>query len=500
MTTLDLIIIVAIIVAIWRFYSSRALLKQLKLYAGLYIILFGLFVIGLFYLADLVAMHVFPLFMPRMKAMKMMETLHLDYRWFVSVAGVISIVAGLLYMMNILFPGIKVMLESLRESSKKLSSEVEERRRAEESIKQNEVKLRSQSEELEAKNEEVIEYANLLLKKNRKLKKAEVELLKHRDNLQEMVDEQTVKLLEAVREAQQANQAKSEFLANMSHELRTPMNAILALSTLGEKKTEGFSVEKLQEFVGELSGEDEGLEVVLSRIADKAGAVESDLAGQAAAELKLLLNKKNFFSREAGEFFSKIQSSGKGLLDLLNDLLDLSKLEARKMDYDCEEFSLMEITQTVTGELEPLASERFLKIKIEDAGLDTKAYFDRNKISQVMRNLIANAIKFADESTIIDVSFADTRLQKGRRKNDSEVETALSLTVRDHGPGIPVEELKSIFEPFVQSSKTKSKAGGTGLGLSITKKIVEGHGGKIWAENHPEGGAVFKVVLPKKGA
>ena len=327
-------------------------------------------------------------------------------------------------------------------------------------------------------------------------KKVENEILQHRNNLQMLVEQQTIELMEAVKKARSANQAKSEFLANMSHELRTPMNGILALSSLGEKKSDGLSLVKVGEFIDNLKKDDKSLEDIFMKIAGKTG--NKGLAKEAAYELGLALGKKKFISGEANKFFSIIQSSGKGLLDLLNNLLDFSKLESDKMDYKFEELDLMEVAGTVVNELEALAGESRLTIEIDESYPDTVAYFDKGKIKQVIRNLISNAIKFADENTVIDLSFADGSLPIGHRKGDTEVLPGLSMTVRDRGVGIPEEELKNIFNPFIQSSKTK--AGGTGLGLSISKKIIEDHNGKIWAENHHNGGAVFNIMLPKSKA
>ena len=331
-------------------------------------------------------------------------------------------------------------------------------------------------------------------------KKVENEILQHRNNLQQLVEQQTVTLVDAVKEAREANRAKSEFLANMSHELRTPMNVVLGFSDIGQNKSDGISVAKLKEYFDIFPSHKEGLESVLLDMARSAGVNENGLAKEAARELETIIEKRKFFSGQAHQFFSMIQTSGKELMHLLNDLLDLSKLEADKMEYDMREHDLAEVAQTVADEFELLAKERLTGIRIEKTGVGTTAWFDRNKIKQVIRNLYSNAIKFTGRSTLIETSFTDAKLSTGHWKNgdDCDIVPALAIIVRDHGIGIPEEELEVIFDTFIQSSKTKTKAGGTGLGLSISRRIVYDHHGEIWAENHPYGGAVFKVVLPRQ--
>lgn len=328
-------------------------------------------------------------------------------------------------------------------------------------------------------------------------KLAENELLQHRNNLQELVEQQTVTLVDALKEAQGASRAKSEFLANMSHELRTPMNVVLGFSDLGQNKSGMISVAKLKEFFDVFPSDNGKFERILLNMAMNEGVNENGLAKEAAKELEIIIKKNKFISEQAHQFFSMIQTSGKELLHLLNDLLDLSKLEADKVEYEMQEHDLAEVAQTVGNELALLAKERLIRIEIEKTSLNTVAWFDKNKIKQVMRNLYSNAIKFTNQSTLIETSFAEAQLFTGKRQSDQNGIPGVYVIVRDYGIGIPEKELEEIFDPFIQSSKTKTKAGGTGLGLSISKRIIEDHGGKIWAENHPDGGAVFKVILPR---
>ena len=272
-------------------------------------------------------------------------------------------------------------------------------------------------------------------------KLAEAELRRHRDNLADLVAEQTADLLRAKEEAERSNRAKSEFMTNMSHELRTPLHAILSFAALGE---------------------------------GRAGEVEQP-------RLK--------------HFFSRIHESGHRLLLLINDLLDLAKLEAGKTHVEPRCVDVLTFVHEVGAELEPLLFSRQLQLKIEDAPCSTEALCDPVRFAQVLRNLLGNAIKFSPPAACITVSFGLGTVPAGRRTDDSSV-PALSITVSDQGVGIPQPELETIFDKFVQSSKTRTGAGGTGLGLSICREIVLAHHGTIVACNNSCCGASFIVHLP----
>ena len=244
-------------------------------------------------------------------------------------------------------------------------------------------------------------------------------------------------------EAEEANQAKSTFLANMSHELRTPMHAILGFSEIGMNKVDSASKEKL-------------------------------------------LN-----------YFSHIHESGGRLLLLLNDLLDLSKLEAGRMEFELKKQDFVPVVELEKVELQELLNKKSLKLQVKPTDVDTSAWFDYQKMLQVMRNLLSNAIKFSPEGKTISIFYGEAELPSGRRSVDTGTVPALSITVSDEGVGIPDDELESVFDKFVQSSKTRTGAGGTGLGLAICKEIIEGHGGDIQAASNPQGGAAFTVRIPR---
>lgn len=270
----------------------------------------------------------------------------------------------------------------------------------------------------------------------------EDELKQHRIHLEERVAEQTAHLLHAKNEAERANHAKSEFLANMSHELRTPLHGVLSFAKIGATKATTARPEKLM------------------------------------------------------EYFERVGQSGERLLILLNDLLDLSKLEAGKMVIDKHSQDLQELLQNVVGEFEASIESKSLTLRIDTPTCATMACVDGARVSQVVRNLVSNAIKFTPAGRSIRIGITAAELRDGYRATDTRLVPALCLKVTDEGVGIPEDEMQAIFDKFVQSSRTRTGAGGTGLGLAICKEIVDAHRGAISACNNPHGGATFEVVFP----
>ena len=233
------------------------------------------------------------------------------------------------------------------------------------------------------------------------------------------------------RQLEVASQHKSQFLANMSHELRTPLNAILGYTEL----------------------------------------ILDDIYGETPAKMRGVLER--------------VQRNGKHLLGLINDVLDLSKIEAGQLTLSLADYSLKDVVHSVFAAVESLADEKKLALRIEVPNNLPVGRGDERRLTQVLLNLVGNAIKFTDQGEVAIKA--------------SATNGAYTLSVCDTGPGIPPADQAKIFEEFQQadSSATKKK-GGTGLGLSIARRIVELHGGRMWVESEVGKGATFSINLPVK--
>ncbi len=193
-----------------------------------------------------------------------------------------------------------------------------------------------------------------------------------------------------------------------------------------------------------------------------------------------------------GKYMERVHQSGQRLLSLLNDLLDLSKLEAGKMNYDFAMHRIADVAELVVTEMSAIARDRGVRLEQLHVNPEAVLWCDSARLAQVLRNLVSNAIKFSPRGRRVFLSSSPDALPDA----SGTAHPAIRVRVLDEGVGIPADELEAVFDKFVQSSKTKSGAGGTGLGLAICREIIQQHGGRLWAENNEERGACFTAVLP----
>jgi PAS domain S-box-containing protein len=241
--------------------------------------------------------------------------------------------------------------------------------------------------------------------------------------------EQNTRLQWQSRELEKANRLKSEFLASMSHELRTPINALIGYASL-----------MLDRIYGDLTPRQE-------------------------------------------EGLNRIQGAAQHLLALINDILDLAKIEAGRMPLHLDDVTLGDIVREISQQIEPLVKKRALTFNVEMPSKDIMLHTDRTKVKQILLNLLSNAVKFTHQGGIwITIS-----------KDEED----LRFDVRDTGIGIRATDLESIWEDFRQVDQSRTREfGGTGLGLSITRKLVDALGGHVFAESVFGKGSTFTVVLP----
>ncbi len=304
----------------------------------------------------------------------------------------------------------------------------------------------TQSEELRVQHSELENINAELETQTEKLQASEEELRVQQEELQQtneelaersvLLEEKNTEIQKKSEDLELTTRYKSEFLANMSHELRTPLNSILLLSRLlGENNDENMNDEQI-------------------------------------------------------EFAKVIQSSGNGLLALIDEILDLSKIEAGKMDLELIDTPVSDISETMTNLFSALAKEKKIDFKVitTDAPLVIKT--DKMRIEQILKNLISNAIKFTSEGSV--------SLEIKKNPNDNKI---VSFVVKDTGIGIPREKQPLVFEAFRQADgSTKRKYGGTGLGLSISRELAKLLKGEISVKSKVGEGSEFTLNVPITGS
>ena len=303
--------------------------------------------------------------------------------------------------------------------------------------------LQTQQEELRVNNEELEQQSRILQESQAQMEVQQTELEQTNAHLEaqtQQLEYQREQLLRAqsamtdkARELELASQYKSEFLANMSHELRTPLNSTLILAKL---------------------------------LAD---------------------NKPGNLSAEQVKYAQTIYAAGNDLLALINDILDLAKIEAGQATVSVETVTLSKALQTLIDPLRPLAQEKGLTLTVTVApDAPTTLDTDPQRLAQVLKNLLSNALKFTEKGSVV--------LHVSRNPDDT-----LSFAVKDTGIGIPAHQQELIFEAFRQADgSTHRKYGGTGLGLSISRDLAQLLGGSIHVQSTPGEGSVFTLVLPQK--
>lgn len=313
--------------------------------------------------------------------------------------------------------------------------------------------LQAQQEELRASNEELEEQTQRLQDSEARLKVQQEELQVTNEELEEKtemleqknrdVEKAREDLMKKARELARASKYKSEFLANMSHELRTPLNSLLLLARSLTENKQGNLTEKQMESV------------------------------------------------------NVIYQSGNELLTLINEILDLAKIEAGRLDLRLEKVSLAQVAESLRSAFASLAEQKALRFSVElDSASPDFIKSDRQRVEQVLKNLISNAIKFTHEGHV-RVRFAPAAAFEEMRPGKLDPSSSMVILVEDTGIGIPAEQQQFIFEAFQQGDGgTSRKYGGTGLGLSIVRELVAALGGEIQLKSKAERGAVFALFLP----
>jgi HAMP domain-containing protein/CheY-like chemotaxis protein len=322
--------------------------------------------------------------------------------------------------------------------------------------------LQAQQEELQQTNKELEEQAASLKASEELLQTQQEELQQTNEELEEkaqLLEEQNRRIEIKNREIEQARRAleekaeqlalssryKSEFLANMSHELRTPLNSLLILAKLLQENPDGNLTEKQVEFA------------------------------------------------------NTIYSAGSDLLDLINDILDLSKVEAGRMDVNVTDVKLADVREFVERSFRPIADDKGLTFEVEVLGANVPPTIetDEQRLQQVLKNLLSNAFKFTESGGVtlrVEVAGQDRQFASPALAN---AETVLAFSVVDSGVGIPGDKLRLIFEAFQQADgSTARRYGGTGLGLSISREIARLLGGEIDVQSEPGQGSTFTLYVP----
>jgi PAS domain S-box-containing protein len=355
--------------------------------------------------------------------------------------------------------GISSDITKIKELEIEINEQNEVLQEQQEELKTTNEELRSQEEELKVANEELSEQTKILLESEKNLQQQQEELRVANEELELKTNELEIQrnaiseknqslvkiqeeLRQKARELELASSYKSDFLANMSHELRTPLNSMLILSKL------------------------------------------------------MANNKSGNLTEEQLKSINIIHKSGKDLLDLINEILDLSKIEAGKMTYEFAEASINDFKAEILQGFKPFAENKGLSLEINVAkDFPEVIYTDRQRLMQIIKNLLSNAFKFTNTGGVkVKMGFPSKNIRFVNNFINSN--SAVYIAVEDSGVGIPPNKVEAIFEAFQQADGSISrKFGGTGLGLSISKQLARALGGEIHVESTEGVGSVFTLYL-----
>ncbi len=334
---------------------------------------------------------------------------------------------------------VKILLNKTQEQAEELRAQQEELLESNKvleeksnALKVSEEELQQQQEELRVTNEELIEKTRSLEEQKSDISEKNLALENARNDLERKAEDLAI-----------ASKYKSEFLANMSHELRTPLNSLLILSdNLAQNKNKNLSGEQVE-----------------------------------SAEI--------------------IYKSGTDLLNMINDILDLSKIESGKMSLNIEPVNLKEISDTIYHYFKHVTERKGLALEIDvDKNLPPIIKTDQQKVEQIIKNFMSNAIKFTAQGKVM-LNFSQPKKETRFQVNELNNNQVIAISVVDTGIGIPQDKQKEIFEAFKQADGSISrKYGGTGLGLSISRELAKLLGGEIQLESTHGSGSTFTCYLP----
>ncbi len=343
---------------------------------------------------------------------------------------------------------MKVLLQQSQQQAEELQLKHKEMQQTNEELQSQSEELQSQSEELKTQQEELRQTNEILEERTRGLEQQQTETQEKNQILEvnrvEMEKAQQAIILKA-EELELASKYKSEFLANMSHELRTPLNSLLILAQL---------------------------------LAD---------------------NKPGTLNEKQIEYAKTINSAGKDLLNLINDILDLSKVEAGKIEVLLENVELPELLTTIKQKFLPIADNKNLEFSVNiDSNINSTLRTDSQRLTQVINNLLSNAFKFTSKGSITITIKKPTEISTniGASANQLELNKTIAISVIDTGIGIPKDKQQAIFEAFQQADgSTSRRFGGTGLGLSISRQLAHLLGGELTLTSN-NNGSIFTLYLP----